>query len=173
MPSLSRYYADVPRQKPLKDVLADNLRAVMEELGLKQQHVATRAKQAGASVDQRTVGRVRQGTYPATVATLDAIAIGLGIDAWQLLRADLDVKALVKRAPADLSEEEAEQLANVKSMMQNFTAAQRDLFIQDEVTRSLVGEYFPVDQMLGDWTGPHVAQPKPRPYAGKKSPKSS
>lgn len=169
MPSPPIYYADMPRGRPLQDILAANLRAVMTERRLKQTHVAARARIAGASVDQRTVGRVREGKEPATVATLDAIAMGIGIDAWQLLKPDLDPKTVAATAIAPLSNAEFAQLEAVKAAIRDFTPAQRDLFVGDDVMRNLARDNYPSTQMRGDWTSPHAAhEHSPPPYIKKK-----
>lgn len=85
MPSSRAYYADVPRNKTLRQVLADNLSAAMKAKKLSQPKVAAAAKSAGRKIDQTTVGRIARGEIPTTVDTLDALAAGVGFEPWQLL----------------------------------------------------------------------------------------
>jgi transcriptional regulator with XRE-family HTH domain len=85
MPSPRAYYADVPRNKTLRQVLADNLSAAMKAKKLSQPKVAAAAKSAGRKIDQTTVGRIARGEIPTTVDTLDALAAGVGFEPWQLL----------------------------------------------------------------------------------------
>lgn len=79
------YYAYVPKIKTLQQALAENVTAVMEKKSLSQPKVAAAAKRAGAQIDQRTVGRIKNGEFPCTVETLEALAKGLGELPWQLL----------------------------------------------------------------------------------------
>lgn len=163
MPSICGYYAYVPN-KSLINVLADNLRAVMKVRDLTQNKVAEAAKRGGKTIDQRTVGRVLNAEFPATVTTLEAVAKGAGIEPWQLLRPDLDVTELPRPQMAGhprLSGGEREQVEKVTSLLHELSPAQRDLFVRDGLVKELLAaQPYPVERMRGNWTGPHAAQPR-------------
>lgn len=170
MPRGARYYAYVPKNKSLRELLADNVKAVMKATGLKQTHVRDAARRAGYQIDQRTVGRVAHGDYPATVQTLEAIAAGLGVPPWQLLDPALDATSLPKAALPirKLSTAQLDEVAEQTRRFREMSPAQRDLFIQSDLVRELLERQpYPVERMRGNWTGPHVVQ-QPRPPYGKK-----
>ena len=77
------YSADMPKNKRLKEIVGDNVKAVMTAKKLSQTKVAAAAKKFGTPLDQTTVGRVCRAEFPATLDTLEAIANGLGVPAWQ------------------------------------------------------------------------------------------
>jgi transcriptional regulator with XRE-family HTH domain len=75
----------MPKNKQLKEIVGENLKAIMLAKKLSQPKVAAMAKKAHTPVDQTTVGRVARADFPATVDTIEAIANGVGVPAWQLL----------------------------------------------------------------------------------------
>ena len=81
--SRKSYIAEMPKNKSLKEIVGENVKAVMTVKKLSQPKVAAAAKKSGTPVDQTTVGRVCRAEFPATLDTLEAIANGLGVPAWQ------------------------------------------------------------------------------------------
>jgi transcriptional regulator with XRE-family HTH domain len=75
----------MPKNKKLKEIVGENVKAIMAAKKLSQPKVAAMAKKSGTPVDQTTVGRVARADFPATVDTLEAIANGCGVPSWQLL----------------------------------------------------------------------------------------
>jgi transcriptional regulator with XRE-family HTH domain len=84
----------MPKNKKLKEVVGENVKAIMAAKNLSQPKVAAAAKKAGTPVDQTTVGRVSRADFPATVDTLEAIANGLGVSPLLLLASGSDVGIL-------------------------------------------------------------------------------
>lgn len=165
MPSRRQYYAYVPRNKPLTEVLAENVRALMDERGLKQTGVAKNATRAGKPIDQRTVGRVLAGEFPAQVTTLDGLAAGIGVEPWQLLVPNLDPKSLPKPVVPDLTEEQLSQVERVLGELEKLSPAQRDLFVTNDVVADILRRrYFPVEDMRGQWDASHLLQQPPGKY---------
>lgn len=78
------YRLKMPKNKSLKTVVGENVKAIMEAKRLSQPKVAEAASKRGTKVDQTTVGRVANSVYPATLDTLEAIANGLGVEPWRL-----------------------------------------------------------------------------------------
>lgn len=157
----------MPKNKPLIEVLASNVKALMGARHLKQTTVSKNATARGRTIDQRTVGRVCNAEFPAQVSTIEALAIGIGVEAWQLLVPDLDPRALPRPAPAhpDLSASELEQVERVLGELEKLSPAQRDFFVQDGIVAQILSrKYFPVEQMRGNWTGPHAAHQPPGKY---------
>lgn len=157
----------MPKNKPLIEVLATNVRSLMKDRGLKQATVSKHATTRGRTIDQRTVGRVLNAEFPAQVSTIEALAIGIGVEPWQLLVPDLDPKALPRPTPAqpDLSADELEQVERVLHELEKLSPAQRDFFIQDGIVGRILGaRYFPVEKMRGNWTGPQAMHQPPGKY---------
>ena len=65
----------------LRHILANNVRQLMSQRGLKSQAAA--AKVTGLA--QTQIGNVLRGDKNATLSTLDALAKGLKVQPWQLL----------------------------------------------------------------------------------------
>jgi hypothetical protein len=154
----------------LIEVLATNVRSLMNERRLKQATVSKNATTRGRTIDQRTVGRVLNAEFPAQVSTIEALASGIGVEPWQLLVPDLDPKALPRPAPAqpDLSPAELEQVERVLGELEKLSPAQRDLFVKDGIVADILGRrYFPVEQMRGNWTAPPALH-EPRGKYGDK-----
>lgn len=115
MPSRTSYDADMHRNKALKQVLADNVSAVMRARQLKQQHVAALARQKGYVIDQTTVGRIARAAIPTTVDKLHAIAAAFGLEPWLLLVQDLDHDSLPNLGDAALLVDEREMLESYRA----------------------------------------------------------
>jgi len=160
MHSAFNYSANVPKNKPLRVVLGENVAGVMKAKRLSQPKVAANAKRAGTPIDQTTISRVSRAVYPATIDTLEAIANGLGIDPWQLLMPELNVQAI------KLSDGEIAQIEQAKRALENLTPAQRDMFIKDGLVRDLLSRAPYPDEKLGTrWT-----RPDKRPLVSVKEP---
>lgn len=142
MPNDAQYYADVPRNKPLKQVLAENLTSAMRVKKLSQPKVSAEAKRAGHKIDQTTVGRIQRADIPTTVDTLDALAAGVGFAPWQLLVEGFDAEK--PAATSELMSDERELLENYRSAKGTWKTAlmlmsrlQGDID-QDEAASSMV-----------------------------------
>lgn len=99
MPSDAPYDADVPKNKALKQILAENLTALMKTRGMSQVHVAAKARNKGHEIDQTTVGRVARAAMPTTIDKIEAIAAAFELEAWQLLVPDLNTEDLPRLVP--------------------------------------------------------------------------
>lgn len=116
MPYGASYHAEMPsRGKALKLVVGENVLALMKARNLKQQHVAALAKQRGAPIDQTTVGRIARAEIPTTVDRLHAIALGIGVQPWQLLIEGLDPHTLPQIGADSLPVDERKLLARYRS----------------------------------------------------------
>ena len=67
----------------LRQKLGRNLRAYRKQLGLKQSELAEKAKKTQADISE-----IERGRCSATVDTIEALALALGISAGLLLRED-------------------------------------------------------------------------------------
>lgn len=94
--SRKSYSAEMPKNKKLKEIVGENVKAVMTEKKLSQPKVSAAAKKVGTPVDQTTVGRVCRAEFPATVDTLEAIANGLDVPAWHLFLEHLSEPGLLE-----------------------------------------------------------------------------
>lgn len=185
MPRLTIYYADVPRNKDIKHVLAENVRAVMTAKRLKQKHVSAIAKQRGEQIDQTTVGRIARAEIPTTVEKLAALAAGLGYEPWQLLVPNLNTDAppalgaRLKPDEGDLLEKYRDASGRWKVSLR-YMAGLRSDNDQEEVAESmnvllakiLGSKPFPVEKMdPSAWTRPDrrevVHEPPAAPYKPK------
>jgi transcriptional regulator with XRE-family HTH domain len=81
----SGYSVSMHKTKPLRDLVAENIKAIRADKELSQPDVAKAAKRHGLEVDQSTVSRIERSTNGATVDHLEALAMGLGVECWQLL----------------------------------------------------------------------------------------
>lgn len=144
-----RYDLKMQKNKTLREVLALNVSAVMEVRRLSQPAVAAAAKKKQTPVDQTTVGRVKRGDFPASVDTIEAIANGLGVEAWQLLMPGF------KPEPAKLTDNEMKEVVQARQLLAGLTAAQRDLFLQDGIVKDILTRpHFPVEKMGDGWKAP-------------------
>lgn len=75
----------MPKNKTLKQIVGENVKAIMTTKGLSQPKVAAIAKKAGTPLNQTTVGRIANASFPATLDTLEALASGLGVAPWLFL----------------------------------------------------------------------------------------
>lgn len=178
MPRLATYYADAPRNKALKDVLAENVRAAMAAKGMKQQHVAALAKQKGMPIDQTTVGRIARAEIPTTVEKLQALAAGLGLEPWQLLLDGLDMKHLPQLG-GDLAADEQQLLGDYRTASSRWKISVRYMagLRQDDeqeqvaegvnmlLARILGSKPYPVEKMGPGWRRPD-AMHEPEPVKG-------
>lgn len=153
MHSARRYYANVPRNKTLKELLAINITLVMDERKLTQAFVVANAKKNGHSINQTTVGRTKNAMYPATVDTVEAIASGLGVQPWQLLLPGLDAKAIPQSAPAAVElERDRQQIEQIKESIAGLSPKQRDMFVRDNIVQDILAKpYYPPEKMGAGW----------------------
>jgi hypothetical protein len=85
----------MPKNKPLRVVLGENVAELMKAKKVSQVKVAAEAKKSGYRINQTTVSRVMRAgkhnasreelSYPTTVDSVEAIAHGLGVQPWRLL----------------------------------------------------------------------------------------
>lgn len=80
-----KYLPYVPKNKPLREVVAENAKQTRKRKKLSQPKVASLAKHSGFDIDQSTVSRVERATHGASVDHLEGLARGLGLQPWQLL----------------------------------------------------------------------------------------
>lgn len=169
MPSSIAYYADVPKNKPLKLVLGENVTKVMKAKKLSQSNVAALAKQKASKIDQTTVGRIAKATMPTTVDTLDPLAVALGYEPWQLLVPDFDPANPPKLGAEGLTNDERELLDKYRGatgrwkISVRYMAGLRTDTEQEEVAEGvnvllakILGEKaYPVEKMSeAGWTRP-------------------
>lgn len=140
------YAAKMPKNKPLKELLGENVRAVMKARRVSQPKVAAIAKKRGTPIDQTTVGRIARAEFPATMDTLEAMANGLGLEPWQLLLPELKVEQIV------FSDKDREQVEQARKVLEGLTAAQRDMFLQEGLVKDLLSRPpFPAERMGAGW----------------------
>lgn len=146
----------MPKNKTLKEIVGDNVKAIMATKKLSQTKVAAAAKKSGTPIDQTTVGRIARADFPATLDSLEALANGLGVEPWQVLYPKLDPAALPKAVPGlALTEADREQVEQAKRLLSDLSAAQRDLFLQDGLVKDLLLKpHFPVEKMGPGWNAP-------------------
>lgn len=151
-----RYYANVPRNKPLKEVLAENVTAIMDTLDLAQDDVAKAARRCGMKLSQSTVGRVKRAAFPASLDTIEALAIGLGVLPWQLLIDTLDPKALPKDAlSAATLERDRARVEDLRQSISELSPQQRDMFIRENIVQDILAKpYYPPEKMGPGWDPP-------------------
>ena len=169
----------------MKQVVAENVAALMKDRRLKQQHVAALAKQRGAPIDQTTVGRIARAEIPTTVDKLHAVALGIGVEPWQLLIDGLDPKALPEAGAGGIAKDERELLEKYRGAGQRwkislrYMAGLREESEQEEVAggvnvllAKILGDRpYPVERMRGQWTRPDVPvlqEPGPEPIAKRR-----
>lgn len=157
MHSPSGYYAWMAKQR-LADVLAKNVEGLRKARRLSQKTVAK-----NGSIDQGTVSRVERKIYPCTLDTIEALATGIGVEAWLLLVPDLDPSTppVLAVGSAEVSKAEREQVETVTQQVDNWTPAQRHLFISSEKMQSLiVGPAYPEEAMdKKKWVEPRGNDP--------------
>jgi transcriptional regulator with XRE-family HTH domain len=86
----------MPKNKPLRQVVAENAREARKKKKLSQPDVAKAAKRHGLDIDQSTVSRMERSSHPSSIDHIEALAKGLLIEPWQLLMpAGIDEKFLV------------------------------------------------------------------------------
>jgi len=167
MPRLEADNASVPKNKPLKDVVAANALAVRKAKRMSQPAVAAAAKVKGRPIDQTSVGRIERGDFPATVDSLEALAAGLGLEPWQLLHPALDAEN-PGALGADLAPDEAEMLKAYRGSSSRWKLALRHMAAlhedneQEEVASgvnilmaSILGRRpYPVEKMGPGWQPP-------------------
>lgn len=99
------YAAKMPKNKPLRVVLGENVGALMRQKNMNQVKVEAAARKAGFTINQTTVSRVmragkpnasrEEASYPTTVDSVEAIANALGESPFRLLiPASFDEKLL-------------------------------------------------------------------------------
>ena len=75
------------RNRPkTSDVLADNLRALMDATGIKKQKLAKESK-----VSERMIGYILAKERTPTIDVVDALAAPFGLSGWHLLILDLPI----------------------------------------------------------------------------------
>lgn len=148
------------KTKGLQQVLGENVLEVRRHRKLAQTGVATAAKSRGYAIDQTTVSRVERsadpelGIDPPTLATVEAIAAGLSVSAWQLLVPGLDPKSLpqTEHGALKLSPEELSEVEQVRKLLDDLKPAQRDMLIEsDELKKLVTGPHFPSERMSPAW----------------------
>lgn len=146
------------RGTPLIALLAANVKAVKKARGLTQKAIAAKAKRAGYTLDQGTVSRVERQEYPPTLETLEAIAFGMKVQAWQLLVPDIKGDALpaLSSGQTPLSKEQAKQVDGLAKQLADLTPAQRDMFVnRDDVRKLIDGPAYPEERMNPvEWVEP-------------------
>lgn len=143
------YHANMPRNKTLRELLAANVAEVMRVRNLSQSKVAAIAKAKQTPTNQTTVGHVLKAEFPANVDTIEAIANGLGVEPWQLLKPDF------KPEPAKLTEGEIKEVAQARQILAGLSAAQRDMFLQDSIVQDILSRSpYPPDKMGPGWAPP-------------------
>lgn len=85
----------MPKNKPLRVVLGENVSALMKQKGMNQVKVEAAARKAGFAINQTTVSRVmragkpnasrEEASYPTTVDSVEAIATAIGEPPFRLL----------------------------------------------------------------------------------------
>ena len=74
----------------LRDTLAANVRRMIDAATPPGKKPSIRAWALGRGLDVRMIDRLVKGKHAVTLDTLDKIADACGLQAWQLLIADLD-----------------------------------------------------------------------------------
>lgn len=100
----------MPNRKSLRRIVADNVAHLRGARALSQPQVSAAAKHAGLIVGQTTVGRVERAAHAADVDTLEALAKGLDVEAWQLLVDTVDAAALPTLGEDHLTADERQLL---------------------------------------------------------------
>lgn len=126
-------------KRPVREVLAANLEALMDHAELSQPGVVQAARRAGFTLDQTTVGRALNNSHTASIATVEALAAAFGREAWEMLTPNLDPRRQVRLASEGAVE--AEVLKRLQSLLDEAARLQ----VSDEKARS----------------GPSVADPYP------------
>lgn len=183
MPSLTVYHADVPKIRPLREIVGANVKAIRTAKKMSQPQVVAAAKQYGAKIDQTTVGRIERAAVPTTIDTLQSLALGLGVEPWQLLVHDLDTENLPKLGAGTVANDELELLQKYRAssgrwkISLRYMAGLKEDSEQEEVAEGvnvlvakiLGARAFPSERMGSGWTRPdrrdavHEAEAIPYP----------
>ena len=97
-----------------RDILAKNLRTMIEKATPPGERLSVRAWALGKDLDVRMIDRLTKGQHAVTLDKLDEIANACGLKAWQLLVEDLD-----PAAPPDspMSEEDRAMLRKLRRLI--------------------------------------------------------
>lgn len=99
---------------PSRDILAANLRRLIDADTPKGQRPSVRAWALGKGLDVRLVDRLTKGQHAVTLDKLEEIAAACGLQAWQLLLDDLDPSA---PADAPINDEERALLRRLRRLL--------------------------------------------------------
>lgn len=135
MHRLGSYYAQMPNAKSLREVLAENVKAIRGARKMSQPDVAKAAKKRHHQIDAGTVSRIERRSFPPSVDTLEALAKGLAVDAWHLLHPEGAAIA----AQHVLSLEESEKVEKLLEQISELSKpAQAELFGKSETVREIM-----------------------------------
>lgn len=97
-----------------RDILAKNLRRMIEADLKKGERFSVRAWALGKGLDVRMIDRLVKGQHAVTLDKLDEVASTLGLKAWHLLIDDLDPQT---PPDAPISEEERALLRKLRRLL--------------------------------------------------------
>lgn len=97
-----------------RDILAKNLRRMIEAAAPPGEKPSVRAWALGKGLDVRLIDRLSKGQHAVTLDKLDEVAAGLGLKAWHLLLDDLDPSA---PPDAPISAEDRAMLSRLKRLL--------------------------------------------------------